>query len=148
MLPKTRFSVLLAAALGLVLTLSVAAPADAQNTPKDAANKNADESAQPGAHADEAGDGEAQDDAEAGDAQDEAAAPSLRRGNRMEFDARLIRGEGAGSGAVFLFQRAQRPLPSMINKRTSFLRETVDTLLGERWAEQFDAAKRQNAQTD
>lgn len=83
-----------------------------------------------------------------GEQGEESAAPSLRRGNRMEFDARLIRGESAGSGAVFLFQRAQRPLPSMIDKRSSFLRDTVDTLLGDSWAEKFDEAQSQNAHTD
>jgi len=148
MLPKIRLSALLAAALGLAMTLSVAVPADAKNNPKSAAKKVADESAQADEESDEAGDGESDGDAEASGEGDETASPSLRRGNRMEFDARLIRGEGAGSGAVFLFQRAQRPLPSMIHKRTSFLRETVDTLLGDSWAEKFDDAQSQNAQTD
>lgn len=65
----------------------------------------------------------------------------LRRGNRMEFDARLIRGETAGSGAVFLFQRAPRPLPSMVPLRTSYLHETVDQRLGERYSKNLTAAK-------
>lgn len=65
----------------------------------------------------------------------------LRRGNRMEFDARLIRGETAGSGAVFLFQRAPRPLPSMVPLRTSYLHETVDQRLGQRYAQSLTEAK-------
>lgn len=65
----------------------------------------------------------------------------LRRGNRMEFDARLIRGETAGSGAVFLFQRAPRPLPSMVPLRTSYLHETVDQRLGQRYAKSLTEAK-------
>ena len=67
----------------------------------------------------------------------------LRRSNRMEFDARLIRGETAGSGAVFLFQRAPRPLPSMVPLRTSYLHETVDQRLGERYAQELTQAKAQ-----
>lgn len=75
----------------------------------------------------------------------EAQGSSLRRGNRMEFDARLIRGESAGSGAVFLFQRGQRPLPSMIDKRKSFLRDSVGSVLGDEWAEKFDEAQSQDS---
>lgn len=65
----------------------------------------------------------------------------LRRGNRMEFDARLIRGETAGSGAVFLFQRAPRPLPSMVPLRTSYLHETIDQRLGQRYSKNLTEAK-------
>ena len=38
-----------------------------------------------------------------------ATQPTLQRSNRMELDARLVRGEAARSGAVYLFQRAPRP---------------------------------------
>lgn len=65
-----------------------------------------------------------------------SSASTLQRGNRMEFDARLIRGERA-SGAVFLFQRATRPLPSMVKRRTSYLDDTVATTLGEGSAVEF-----------
>ena len=58
---------------------------------------------------------------------------SLRRSNRMEFDARLIRGETAGSGAVFLFQRAPRALPSMVPLRTSYLQRSIDEVLTPSW---------------
>ncbi|WP_133621826.1 hypothetical protein [Bradymonas sediminis] len=137
MTPKNRILALLPAALGLTLALTFATPAAAQDKSADSTQ----DAGEDGAAAD--GDGEVAE----GEA-DTSATPSLRRGNRMEFDARLIRGESAGSGAVFLFQRAQRPLPSMINKRNSFLRDTVDTLLGAQWAEKFDEAQTKNAQTD
>ncbi len=71
----------------------------------------------------------------------EAASGSLQRSNRMEFDARLIRGETAGSGAVFIFQRAPRKLPSMVPRRTSYLRDSVDETLGDRGSESFDDSK-------
>lgn len=41
-------------------------------------------------------------------------APSLRRSDAMEFDARLVRGERA-SGAVYLFHRVPRPLPGVVD---------------------------------
>ena len=66
---------------------------------------------------------------------------TLQRGNRMEFDGRLIRGETAGSGAVFLFQRAPRPLPSMVIKRDSYLGGTVRTVFGGKGLEQFESSK-------
>lgn len=75
------------------------------------------------------GGGEASADAD-------ASLSSLRRSNRMEFDARLIRGETAGSGAVFLFQRAPRALPSMVKTRSSYLQGTIDDVLGDGWAEE------------
>lgn len=124
----------------MAMALSFSAPASAQDNSKTAANAEESTEDEDGAQVD----GEVEGKEEG----DESSSPSLRRGNRMEFDARLIRGESAGSGAVFLFQRAQRPLPSMIQKRSSFLRDTVDALLGDSWAEKFDDAQSQNAQTD
>lgn len=56
---------------------------------------------------------------------------SLRRSNKMEFDARLVRGETAGTGAVVLFDRGQRELPPLTAKRTGFLRATVEEIYGE-----------------
>jgi hypothetical protein len=82
----------------------------------------------------------AQDDEESS-SEGEAATGSLQRSNRMEFDARLIRGETAGSGAVFIFQRAPRKLPSMVPRRTSYLRDSVDETLGDRGSVSFDASK-------
>ena len=53
------------------------------------------------------------------------SAGTLRRSNKMEFDARLIRGQTAGSGAVVLFDRGQRELPALTKMRTRFLDATV-----------------------
>lgn len=61
---------------------------------------------------------------------DAAGSPGLQRSNRMEFDGRLIKGQSAGAGAVFLFERAPRPLPSMVARRTSYLDDTVTAVLG------------------
>lgn len=80
--------------------------------------------------------GEGAEDGSEGSADADASLSSLRRSNRMEFDARLIRGETAGSGAVFLFQRAPRALPSMVKTRSSYLQGTIDDVLGDGWAEE------------
>jgi hypothetical protein len=45
---------------------------------------------------------------------------ALRRGERIEFDARLIQGQTAKAGAVYLFERASTNLRSMVKDRTSF----------------------------
>jgi len=85
------------------------------------------------------------DEEEGGEEATEAAAPkqggSLQRSNRMEFDARLVRGERAGSGAVFLFQRAPRALPSMVPLRQSYLHDSVSQVLGDRGTEQLTESK-------
>ena len=65
---------------------------------------------------------------------------TLQRGDQMEFDARLIRGERA-SGAVFLFQRTPRELPSMVERQRSYLDESVETTLGADWADNFETAR-------
>jgi hypothetical protein len=83
---------------------------------------------------------ESEDEEEVSESE-EATTTTLQRGNRMEFDARLIRGETAGAGAVFLFQRAPRALPSMVKTRTSYLSETVQDVLGDTGTEQFEKSK-------
>lgn len=97
---------------------------------------------------DDADQGEEQEEEQADEQADEQTGSSLQRSNRMEFDARLIRGESAGSGAVFLFDRGQRPLPSMIERRRSFLHGTVDSTLGQRWAEQFKQTRQEHTDSD
>ena len=83
------------------------------------------------------GDQQAQEDGEAGGGnQGGGGGATLQRSDRMEFDARLIRGERA-SGAVFLFQRAPRELPSMVERRKTFLEASVRSVLGQSWAEKF-----------
>lgn len=83
---------------------------------------------------------------QSGGAEGNSSGSKLQRSDRMEFDARLIRGERA-SGAVFLFQRTPRQLPSMVERRRTYLRESVRTLLGEEWAERF-STKRAEALAD
>jgi len=58
------------------------------------------------------------------------AEPILQRSNRMELDARLVRGETARSGAVYLFQRAPRRLPPLVKLEQSYLDEIVVPVLG------------------
>ena len=77
--------------------------------------------------------GEEASSSESSQEQDANSLGSLRRSNRMEFDARLVRGETAGSGAVFLFQRAPRALPSMVPLRKSYLHRSVDQVLTPTW---------------
>ena len=57
--------------------------------------------------------------AEEGDGQ------ALRRGERVEFDARLIQGQTAKAGAVYLFERVSSDLSSMGQERKSYRREIV-----------------------
>ncbi|MBA2665281.1 MAG: hypothetical protein H0U74_23535 [Bradymonadaceae bacterium] len=88
------------------------------------------------------------DDAPQSSQNQQAPPPTLLRGGRMEFDARLIRGETAGAGAVFLFQRTPRPLPSMTDRRTSYLENTVYSSLGPGWTTQFQQAKGKDGADD
>ncbi len=57
-----------------------------------------------------------------------ATGPSLQRSTRIEFDARLVRGEKA-SGAVYLFQRAPRRFPPLVDLRRSYLERVVRPVL-------------------
>ena len=113
------------------LVCSLAAPGFAQDDDKD---KKDDEQA--ATEDGDKADAESNESAPAAQAEAGSSASSLQRGRRMEFDARLIRGERA-SGAVFLFQRAQRPLPSMVKRRTSYLDDTVLSTLGDETADTF-----------
>lgn len=61
-------------------------------------------------------------------AADDAAATGLRRSNRVEFDARLVRGEKA-SGAVYLFHRAPRRLPALVKLEPDYLDPIVVPVL-------------------
>lgn len=85
-------------------------------------------------------DDEHEDDAET--AADETS--SLQQGGRVEFDARVVRGEGAGSGAVYLFERPPRPLPSMIDRRSSYLDGTVQGALGDDGVERLDESRNED----
>lgn len=52
----------------------------------------------------------------------------LQRGERIEFDARLIQGQTAKAGAVYLFERASSNLRSMVKDRSSFRDRIVRTV--------------------
>lgn len=53
---------------------------------------------------------------------------SLQRGERVEFDARLIQGQTAKAGAVYLFARVPTNLKSMVRERTTFREKIVRTV--------------------
>ena len=54
----------------------------------------------------------------------------LRRSGRMEFDERLIKGQAAKSGAVYLFKRIPRHLPGLVPMRRSYRARIVEPILG------------------
>ncbi len=54
------------------------------------------------------------------------------RSGRMEFDARLVKGETAKSGAVYLFKREARNLPPLVPLRRSYRPRIVEPVLGDR----------------
>ncbi len=55
---------------------------------------------------------------------------SLRRSGRMEFDERLIKGQAAKSGAVYLFKKIPRRLPGLVAMRRSYRNRIVEPILG------------------
>jgi hypothetical protein len=82
---------------------------------------------------------QAPDDAAAGESGDSSvrglqAVPEgpLRRSGRMEFDERLVKGQAAKSGAVYLFKRVPRRLPGLVPMRRSYRQRIVQPILGRR----------------
>lgn len=69
----------------------------------------------------------------------EGTSGNVRRSNRMEFDARLVKGEAAGSGAVILFDRGARKLPPLTHKRSRFLDASLRPVLGPRHSQERPA---------
>lgn len=61
---------------------------------------------------------------------DSAAPPSveLRGPTRIDFDDRLIQGQTNKSGAVYLFDRKETGITSMVKRRKSFRTLTVGTV--------------------
>jgi len=57
---------------------------------------------------------------------------TLSRSGRMEFDERLVKGQAAKSGAVYLFKRMPRRLPGLVPMRRSYRRRIVEPVLGDR----------------
>lgn len=63
---------------------------------------------------------------------DPTAGGNVVRSGRMEFDARLVKGETAKSGAVYLFKREPRALPPLVPLRVSYRSRIVEPVLGAR----------------
>jgi len=123
----TRIALVLALALGL--TVAVDAPAtsplsaaEAFAAPPKRKPKRTRRRAKPK----KTPEAKAKDDAPA----EPTPEPTLQRSNRMELDARLVRGESARSGAVYLFQRAPRRLPPLVDLHQSWLDEITVPVLG------------------
>jgi len=53
---------------------------------------------------------------------------NLRRGGRVEFDGRLVQGQTAKSGAIYLFARKRSELRSMVQERTNYRKEVLRTV--------------------
>jgi hypothetical protein len=68
----------------------------------------------------------ARGDKKSSEADDDAN--KLQRGERVEFDARLIQGQTAKAGAVYLFARVSTNLKSMVKERSSFREKVVRTV--------------------
>ncbi len=61
-------------------------------------------------------------------AADTGTGPSVRGPTRIDFDDRLIQGQSNKSGAVYLYDRKELKIRSMIKKRENFRDEIVGSL--------------------
>ncbi len=59
---------------------------------------------------------------------DSGGAPQMRGPARIDFDDRLIQGQTNKSGAVYLYDRKELKIRSMIKKRENFREEIVGSL--------------------
>jgi hypothetical protein len=59
---------------------------------------------------------------------DSGGAPGVRGPTRIDFDDRLIQGQSNKSGAVYLYDRKELKIRSMIKKRENFREEIVGSL--------------------
>jgi hypothetical protein len=59
---------------------------------------------------------------------DSGGAPATRGPTRIDFDDRLIQGQSNKSGAVYLYDRKELKIRSMIKKRENFREEIVGSL--------------------
>lgn len=57
------------------------------------------------------------------------AQKGVQRPEEMEFDTRVIQGQRA-EGAVYLFQRAVRPLPPLLNYKRDYLSSVIVPVFG------------------
>lgn len=53
---------------------------------------------------------------------------ALKRGARVEFDARLVQGQRAQAGAIYLFGRKRSKLSSMVQERKDYRKEILRTV--------------------
>lgn len=58
-------------------------------------------------------------------------APATRGPARIDFDDRLIQGQTNKSGAVYLFDRKELVIRSMVQQRTSYRQQIVQDVLAE-----------------
>lgn len=61
-------------------------------------------------------------------ASNDSGAPAVRGPTRIDFDDRLIQGQTNKSGAVYLYDRKELKVRSMIKKRDNFRDEIVGSL--------------------
>lgn len=54
--------------------------------------------------------------------------PSLKRARHMEFDERLIMGQSLKSGALYLFERKDSEIQTMLKIRTDYRQELLAPL--------------------
>lgn len=59
---------------------------------------------------------------------DASGSPQMRGPTRIDFDDRLIQGQSNKSGAVYLYDRKELKIRSMIKKRENFRDEIVGSL--------------------
>ena len=70
--------------------------------------------------------------ASAQDSETTPAEGTLARPNKLEFDERLVKGQTAKSGAVYLFKRVPRQLPGLVGIRRSYRSRIVRPVLHDR----------------
>ena len=58
----------------------------------------------------------------------EGAKPSLKRARHMEFDERLIMGQSLKSGALYLFERKDSEIQTMLKIRRDYRQELLAPL--------------------
>jgi hypothetical protein len=67
--------------------------------------------------------------AKAGGGGNPAGGPeNLQRGGRVEFDGRLVQGQTAKSGAIYLFARQRTDLRSMVRERVEYRKAILRTV--------------------
>lgn len=64
----------------------------------------------------------------AASASSDSSGPAVRGPTRIDFDDRLIQGQSNKSGAVYLYDRKELKIRSMIKKRENFRDEIVGSL--------------------